>query len=190
MSSLRRINASRANGRRSLGLITAEGKARSAQNGMTHGLLSKIVCLNTESDEAFQQMLDDHLIRFQPADGVENEFVEQMVAAWRLRRAWAVSNQFLNAEAYDPRGGDGLNNLATLFVNPQAQHTFDLFMRYETAFQRSYQRAFQNLLVLRTLNLRSEPSPENEHLAPEAGPTLELAEPESLTAGETDPDPL
>ena len=76
MSSDRRIAASRANGAksrgpktpegkavsaansaRSTGPVTPEGKARSSQNALRHGLLSQSIVLPTESAAAFEEIL-------------------------------------------------------------------------------------------------------------------------------------
>jgi hypothetical protein len=87
MPSLRRILASRANGARSLGPVTPEGKARSSCNALRHGLLAKCVVLSNESPAGFQELHDQFVNRFGPADGVEDGLLEEMVAAsWRLRR--------------------------------------------------------------------------------------------------------
>jgi hypothetical protein len=53
MSSLGRILSSRANGARSTGPVTAEGKRRSSQNATSHGLLARHIVMRDESPEGF-----------------------------------------------------------------------------------------------------------------------------------------
>ena len=97
MSSLRRILASRANAALSRGPITPEGGRRSAQNALRHGLLAECVVLPGGSHEAFDSLVNHHLDRFGPVDGVEFGMVEEMAASyWRLRRAWAIQNNLLD----------------------------------------------------------------------------------------------
>src|SRR5689334_20140282 len=97
MSSLRRIEASRANGAKSRGPVTAEGKLRSSQNALKHGLLSNDVVLATESRETFDRLLEALIARFQPADQAEMICVEHMAAAeWRIRRIWAAETADLD----------------------------------------------------------------------------------------------
>src|SRR3954453_23930703 len=87
MSSQRRIEASRANGARSRGPVTAEGKMRSAQNALRHGLLAKAVVLADEDADAFQSLVDC----------VELFFLERMAAAqWRQTRSWAVEAKMVD----------------------------------------------------------------------------------------------
>src|ERR1039457_7540512 len=94
MSSLRRIRASQVNGALSKGPVTVLGKRRSSQNALDHGLLSRQIVMRDESPEAFQIVVKQHLLRLQPADGVEFGLVEEMIAAhWRLRRAWAIETR-------------------------------------------------------------------------------------------------
>src|ERR1035441_9949645 len=81
MSSLRRINSSRANGVRSRGPITAQGQDRSSANAIRHGLLAKCVVLENESGPCFDQLVAEHIGRFAPADGVEFGMIEEMAAA-------------------------------------------------------------------------------------------------------------
>ena len=86
MSSLRRINASRANGRQPRGPVTPEGKKRSSQNAMQHGLLSDCIVLPGESLEGFQAVLASHFERPMPVDGVERAMFEDSNPAWTSRR--------------------------------------------------------------------------------------------------------
>ena len=65
-SSARRIVGSRANGALSLGPITAEGKARSAQNALVHGLTANTVVLSMESREQFDALADRYFNFFNP----------------------------------------------------------------------------------------------------------------------------
>ena len=100
MSSIRRINASRANGAFSIGPVTPEGKARSAANATHHGLLARAAVLDTEDAEAFQALLDAFLLKFQPADPVEEALVEEMTAyTWRMRRCWAIETRIVSDAA-------------------------------------------------------------------------------------------
>lgn len=99
MSTLRRILASRANGALSLGPRTPEGRRRSAQNGLRHGLLSRFLLLESESPEGFAAVLADHIERLKPADGVDYALIEEMVAChWRLRRAWAIESRMFEKQ--------------------------------------------------------------------------------------------
>ncbi len=53
-------HASRTNGAKSSGPATPEGKARSSQNAVKHGLHSKQILLPTESAEEFQALRDSY----------------------------------------------------------------------------------------------------------------------------------
>ena len=66
MSSLRRINSSRANGARSRGPITPEGKERASANALRHGLLAECVVLENESNQCFDDLVTQHIERFAP----------------------------------------------------------------------------------------------------------------------------
>jgi hypothetical protein len=89
----------RANGAKSRGPATPEGRARSSRNSLRHGLSAKSVVLPAESHEQFLLLLDAHIQQFQPASDVEMELVEAMaVARWRLRRIWAIETSLLAHE--------------------------------------------------------------------------------------------
>jgi len=106
MSSILRTNASRANGAKSRGPITEEGKlasaansakctgprtpegkARSSQNAVRHGLLAQATALPSEQKEELAKLLAAYEARFQPADDIERHVIETMaMAEWRLER--------------------------------------------------------------------------------------------------------
>src|SRR5580700_5988678 len=97
MSSLRRVQSSKANGARSKGPSTPAGKQRSSLNALRHGLCAKCIVLDHESRENFLTLLQQHVDRFQPADEVEFNMIEEMCAAyWRQRRAWAIETGMLD----------------------------------------------------------------------------------------------
>src|ERR1039458_9575711 len=118
MSSIRKIESSRANGARSHDPATESGKYISSQNARRHALLARIVLLKDEDPEGFEEVMSDHLARFQPTDGVEFGLVEEMVAAWwRMRRAWSIETRLLDACFDVPDPGDGDSLLAATFKN-------------------------------------------------------------------------
>src|SRR6266481_6398242 len=90
---------SRANGAKSRGPVTPEGRAKSARNSVRHGLRAKSIVLPTESEEEFQSLLDSYNDQFDPQTGVERELVEAMaVARWRLRRVCTIETHLLTTE--------------------------------------------------------------------------------------------
>jgi hypothetical protein len=116
MSSEKRIAASRANGALSRGPKTPEGKARSARNATRHGLLSKIVVLEDEPDEAFHRICREYAHRFGPLDAVEAGMVDEMVATlWRLRRAWAIENRYFDTAMAAQPGPSATDRLMSAF---------------------------------------------------------------------------
>ncbi len=166
-SSLRRILASRANGARSHGPSTPEGKLRASQNAVRHGLLARCIVMERESLESFEALLSQHLDSLQPVDGVEFGMVEEMVAAyWRMRRAWAIETRMLEdaANAQGESDSDPVGSIAAAFTSLSASPALALMHRYETRLHLVYQRSLHNLLLLRALAVPNEPSPISGHL--------------------------
>src|SRR3954471_18877937 len=92
----KRIRAALANGAKSRGPITSQGKANSSQNAIRHGLLAASVLVGDECRHNFKSVLDLLVHRFQPADGVELSMIEELAAStWRLRRVWAMESEML-----------------------------------------------------------------------------------------------
>ena len=159
MTSLRQINASRANGARSRGPITPEGKERSSINALRHGLLAECLILRNESRECFDDLVTQHTRRFAPADGVEFAMIEEMVAAnWRMRRAWAIENRLMEKAIRNQPPGDEASRIADAFSELAASPELSLLHRYETRLHRIYQRALNNLVMLGESDLPELPN--------------------------------
>ena len=165
-SSLKRILAPRANGARSQGPSTPQGKQISSQNAVRHGLLARWIVMERESLQSFDALLTQHLDSLQPADGVEFGMVEEMVASyWRMRRAWAIETRMLEDAANAQGESDPVGAIAAAFSSLAASPALALMHRYETRLHLVYQRSLHNLLLLRTLAVPNEPSPISEHPA-------------------------
>jgi len=80
-------DTSRANGALSNGPITPEGKARSAQNSLKHGLYAKGRVLPWESQEDYDQLCEDLHGHYQVAD-IHRCLVDQLASElWHIQRA-------------------------------------------------------------------------------------------------------
>jgi hypothetical protein len=164
MASIRRILSSQLNGKRSRGPKTGPGKLRSSQNAVRHGLLAKCVLLSNESQPGFEMLLSQYVDRLNPQDGVELGMVEEMTAAWwRVRRAWAIENELMEAEVARQPGEDDVTRIAQAFRTLSSTPELNLIQRYETRLHRIYQRSLHNLLFLRAATSPNEPAPISEH---------------------------
>jgi hypothetical protein len=167
MSSLRRIAASRANGRLSQGPKTPAGKQRSSLNAIRHGLLSKVVVLSNERGEGFDKLLEAYVDRFGPVDPVEFGLIEEMAASWwRIRRAWAIEKSLLESGLERHEGEDDVVRIAAAFRELAATPDLAGVHRYETRLHKMYQRSLHNLLLMRQA-VPNEPSPISGHQLPE-----------------------
>jgi hypothetical protein len=127
MRSIHQIAASRANGVKSRGPVTPEGKAKSAansihstgprtpeglarssQNSVRHGVLSASVVLPAESAAAFTAILTELQEELQPQTATEHRLVEIMaVADWRRSRLWCLETaQYIHGTHQQERAHD------------------------------------------------------------------------------------
>jgi hypothetical protein len=158
MRTEKQIEASRANGCSSHGPVTPEGKRRSSQNALRHGLLAATVVLQHEDTENFQTYLEEHIERFQPADYVEMNVVEEMVAAtWRLHRSWALQTRLLDKEIDTHTGEEVADAMAASVAKLAAEPGLALLQRYETRLHLVYHRCIATLARLRA-SRRSSPA--------------------------------
>jgi len=87
MTSARQLATNRENARRSTGPTTASGKARVAQNAITHGLLSQDTLLPDEDPQGLHTLAETLRAELHPEGAQEHLLVDLMIrAAWRLGR--------------------------------------------------------------------------------------------------------
>jgi hypothetical protein len=85
----KRISA--ANSAHSTGPITPEGKARISLNALDHGLLAKSALLPDENHDFFLHHLQSLRDLYRPTDYEENFLLEKMaIADWQRMRAWCI----------------------------------------------------------------------------------------------------
>jgi hypothetical protein len=157
MSSQKKIDSARANGAKSHGPKTEEGRKIASRNAVKHGLYSSIVVLPTESREEFEEMLDAYIHQFQPEGEVERDLVEEMVAAkWRQRRLWAIETDLFEEEMMEAKAKldddqieyTPITPLTRAYDNLSQRPALQLLVRHESRLERAYSRALKHLQEL------------------------------------------
>src|SRR5262249_55338536 len=106
MSSYRQIEANRRNALRSTGPRTEQGKRRSRQNAVRHGLTAETVVLALEDVEDYQAFEAAVIADYDARTAVERELALRLASLlWRIRRATAIETDLLQiqAEIFDER---------------------------------------------------------------------------------------
>ena len=98
MATIKQIEANRRNAQRSTGPKTPEGKAKVRFNALVHGRRAESAVLPGENQNAFNQLLADHMSAWKPQDEMEKSLVEQIaVNQWKMARLGAAE-----AVLYEP----------------------------------------------------------------------------------------
>ncbi len=166
MSSIPKIESARANGARSRGPATAEGRARSSKNAIKHGLSSRAIVLSNESESDFEKLLESYLAQFNPQSEIETSLVEQLVAArWRMQRVWAIETALLDLEMVEQKDAvdqkyEAIDEVARTALAFRAlcdnSRALNLLSRYESQFRRASERILDSLLRLRYQQLENK----------------------------------
>jgi hypothetical protein len=139
---------------------TLEGKANSSRNALKHGATSnKVVLLQNESEDAWQQMLADCHEEFRPVTGFEHRIVQEIAyIKWRAMRAISIETSLLDAEM-DTKSVELRDKFAHLDEPARQGHafrslndggtSFSAAGRYQTRLDRAYHRAVKGLEELR-----------------------------------------
>ena len=171
-TSPRKLASSRANGSLSQGPKTPAGHkacATAASLQITHGMLAKTVVIQGESEARFLALLDSYIATHRPTTEPELNVVYRMaIATWRQRRVVSFQTIDFNREiaCQDPTDSAAPAPFrATLAFRSLCQdegHSQALAHRYETTYERQYNRALRDLALLRDLspkNSRETKSP-------------------------------
>ena len=145
-------SASRANGAKSHGPVTPEGKAMAVRNRRTHGLLSKDLLIGGESPERFESVSTGILHRFNPADEVELAIAQSFVMArWRQRRCWDFEAVTFNTEmANHAELPPPMAAAKAWDVLAGQSGSFRLLYRYERGHRRDLSRSLFDIHFCRT----------------------------------------
>jgi hypothetical protein len=85
----KQTEASRANGARSRGPVTPEGKARAALNSTRHSLLGRAILMEGESRTRFENLVQLLNEALQPETAIDHLLVGKLAAShWRQLRIW------------------------------------------------------------------------------------------------------
>ena len=176
--------ASRENGARSNGPVTADGKATSAKNSTKHGLTARSpILLTVEDQQAFANMREEYEHLFRPVNIVERQLVDEMVSVqWRRQRAEILEAETIGF-AMDRMAKDIAATMPTIAPETRVALAYNHEVNESKTLanlQRIADRlSRQYLRLLRTFReLRESPIPEP---APEKAP-----EPEQ----QREPDPV
>jgi hypothetical protein len=140
-----RAEASRRNGAKSRGPRTPEGKARSAQNALKHGMCAQKHVVLPQEDAAAVAALETAIrAELAPIGTLQTVLARRVaVAAWRLERA-----DRMEAEALEVRSYDGANAGVALIRDGNGTRAFETLMRYRNAAIAEFMRALRTLKAL------------------------------------------
>jgi len=166
--SKKKSEAARINGAKSRGPVTPEGRARSSQNALRHGLSSAVVVLPHEDRAQFEYLRDSYMESFQPAYQPQHDLIETMAAArWRLNRLQEIEANLFEKEMV-LRASEMAKELKEMTEGEKLAWVFDrmanqgkslaMQIRYEGSLNRTYERAFKQLQVLQ----KNRPIPPEE----------------------------
>jgi hypothetical protein len=100
MSSFRQIEANRRNARLSTGPVTEDGKRKSRQNALRHGLTAETVIDALEDAEDYAAFEMAVTADYDAQSAVERELVLRLASLlWRLRRATAIESGLFKIQA-------------------------------------------------------------------------------------------
>jgi hypothetical protein len=174
VTSEKKAAAARANGALSRGPITPEGKARSSQNALQHGLFATTVVLASEDPQEFRAILNDYCDYYQPVGRVEHDIIYQIAACvWRMRRAYAMETELLDkAAGAITYARSATQQLVDGYFNVSDSAGAKNLDRLQARLDRTQSRLIHDFFLLRRRQLKppvgtAEPEPETE-LEPES----------------------
>jgi hypothetical protein len=144
--------ASRANGAKSRGPVTARGRETSSRNSLHHGILARAVVLDTENKDRFHELLRSFHATYRPVGPTETLLIQRLaVSQWRLLRLWShqkaafaleLRGQSASLAAEDVPTRD---SVAFATLGPPRTPAVSIMDRCETTFDRQFARSLRLL---------------------------------------------
>ena len=120
------------------GPVPEEGKQRSSQNAVTHGLTARRTIVDEADRAEYEQLLATLREQIAPANAVEEaSFLHLVHHAWCLLRCQRIEEEIF-ASSTNP------------FADEQAARQLDRLVRYQTMHRNAYYRALKELRELQT----------------------------------------
>ena len=161
-----REEASRLNGAKSKGPVTAEGKKRSSRNALKHGLASSFILLPQECPDRFRAFCDTYVDVLQPQNEVQRDLTFEAAAnMWRIIRTSSAEAALIEIEIerqradVDAKFAEPTDHIRiALAIESLANNgrALALIQRYESRLSRAKQRALEQLR-----KLQGEPHPDD-----------------------------
>src|SRR5689334_16334895 len=159
MSSERKLKSSQANGALSHGPVTPEGKARSSQNALRHGMFSRCVIVGGESADNLKELVEEHQEHLGAASALELGMIEEMASAmWRMRRLWAIEQEWMTQGLENQEAEMEITRIANTFGSLADTPKYRALQRYENRMHRLYQRSLKTLMTLQARKKRASKS--------------------------------
>ena len=176
MATPSQIAANRENSKKSCGPKTAEGKAKSCLNHLSHGFTSNTTQLIPgENPDELKALLADLMDEYQPATPTEQILVEKM-----CQNQWLSGRAFrLQSDAFTRSGGYFPTTKLT------SAKTLGVLIRYHTSAERAFHQAHKELVTAQKQREKSQIDFESQEAA---GPAAQPAA-EPPAQGETQPKP-
>jgi hypothetical protein len=158
MTSFRQIEANRRNARLSTGPVTEEGKRKSRQNALRHGLTAETVIDALEDAEDYAAFEMAVAADYDAQSAVERELVLRLASLlWRLRRATSIESGLFKIQAQQL-----LQFRQRRQVQQNRQKTIDSMDRNAVAIEDKQQQD-QDKLICETTGLASASEPADQY---------------------------
>ena len=155
MRTEKQIAASRANGAKSRGPVTPEGKRRSPMNSLNHGLFARTLVLEGESRQRFDSLVQLLTAEFKPETPTETLLIHTMAAArWRVTRLWgyetaAISHQIRRQRPEPGAEHPAIHDALAFRALAADAHANPLLLHHEMRLDRQFNNALNRFYKVR-----------------------------------------
>jgi len=121
----RKIDSARANGAKSHGPVTEDGRKESSMNALKHGLTARTFLFSNDNHDEYNALFESYIESRQPIDPVEMDLVVDMVnAKWQQRRVQKFETELFDREM-------DIQKVKNHLTHPALYRKVDTWMRQE-----------------------------------------------------------